>query len=238
MSEAEALAMTTRPPRSFLSFFSGQFSGKTLRRYLFFMAAVFGGLVAIAFLLFPQYTLFDYSVSSLGAWHKNPAGWWFFSIAMWAMGIMVVPFLLHAKRKFEKYTPRSARLFQACVFVTAGGTVALGFFPESPGTDTIHYIAAGFIFVGIFVDACISWVSIGKMARAARPHQRQIAIIASLVLMIAAFWVILLGMLIMYLVSRSTFLSSVYFWEWCYVMVSDGLYLLLLEIVVSREPEP
>jgi hypothetical protein len=238
MSEAEALAMTARPLHSFLSFFSGKFPGKTLRRYLLFIAAVFGGLVAIALLLFPQYTFFDYSVSSLGAWHRNPRGWWAFSVAMWAMGIMVVPFFIHAKRKFEKYTPRFARLFRACVFVTSGGMITLGFFPESPGTDIVHYIAAGFIFIGFFVDACISWVSIGKMARAARPRQRQVAIIASLVLMIAAFWAIFLGMLMMYLVSRSAFLSSVYFWEWCYILVSIGLYLLLLEIVVSREPEP
>jgi hypothetical protein len=202
------------------------------------MVGVFGGLLAIAFLLFPQYTFFDYSVSSLGAWHKSPAGWWVFSIAMWAMGIMVIPFFLHVKRKFEKYTPRFARLFRACVFVTSGGMVALGFFPESPGTDIIHYTAAGFIFIGFFVDACISWASLAKMASAARTRKRQVAVIAGLVLMIAAFWAILLGMAIMYLVSRSAFLSHVYFWEWCYILVSIGLYLLLLEIVVSREPEP
>jgi hypothetical protein len=200
------------------------------------MGAVFGGLVAIAFLLFPNYTFFDYSVSSLGAWHKNPAGWWVFSVAMWSMGIMIIPFFMHVKRAFGKYTPRFARLFQACVFVTAGGMVALGFFPESPGTATIHYVAAGFIFVGFFVDACISWISLGKMARAASTRQRRIAIVFGLASMIAAFWVILLGMAIMYLASRSVFMSSIYFWEWCYLLVSIGLYLLLLEIVVSREP--
>ncbi len=232
-----ALTMTTQPQHPFLSFLSGRFTGRTLRLYLIFMAAVFGSLIAIALLIFPQYTFFEYSVSSLGSWQKNPAGWWIFSIAMWAMGIMVVPFFMHAKRKFEKYTPRFARLFRACVFVTSGGMMVLGFFPEAPGTIIVHYVAAGFIFIGFFVDACISWVSIGKMALAAKPRSRQIAVIASLVLMIAAFWAILLGMLVTYLVSRSAFLSNVYFWEWCYVLVSIGFYLLLLEIVVSREPD-
>jgi hypothetical membrane protein len=200
------------------------------------MAAVFGGLVAIAFLLFPHYTFFDYSVSSLGAWQKNPAGWWVFSIAMWAMGFLVIPFFMHVKRAFEKYTPRFARFFQACVFVTSGGMVALGFFPESPGTDAVHYVAAGFIFIGFFVDAFISWISLGAMARAASLRQRKIVVISVLVLMVVAFWVVLLGMAISYLVSRSAFLGSIYFWEWCYLLVSIGLYLLLLEIVVSREP--
>jgi len=229
--------MPGHPLQHFLSFFSGKFPGIVLRRLFFIMASVFGGLVAVAIFLYPGYTFFDYSVSSLGAWHKNPAGWWAFSAAMWAMGIMAVPFFMHVKRKFEKYTPRFARLFQACVLVTSGGMIALGFFPESPGTEIFHYTAAGFIFIGFFVDACISWISLDRMACAAISHPRKTAIIASLVLMVAAFFIVLLGMAMTYIVSRSTFLSSVYFWEWCYLLVSIGFYLLLLEMVVSRDPE-
>ncbi|NMC07037.1 MAG: DUF998 domain-containing protein [Candidatus Lokiarchaeota archaeon] len=229
--------MAPAPRHAVMSFFSGNFSARTFRSYLLAIAAIFGGLVFTSYLLYPGYTFFDYSVSSLGAWHKNPSGWWVFSIAMWAMGIMIVPFFMHVKRVFSRYTPRFARLFEACVLVTAGGMVALGFFPESPGTAPVHYVAAAFIFGGFFVDACISWLSLARMAIVAPTRRKKLFVIACLSSMIAAFWVVLAGMAIMHAISRPAFLASIYFWEWAYLLVSVGLYLLLLEVVVSREPE-
>ncbi len=230
--------MTARPRASLLSFFSGRFSGRLLRLYTLAMVAAFGGLVTAALLLFPNYTFFDYSMSSLGAWHKNPAGWWLFSLAMWVMGVMIVPYFMHVKRRFEKYTPRLARLFNACALVTAVSMVLLGFFPESPGTDMIHYLDAGFIFFGFLADACISGISLARMARAESLRQRKIVIIVSIMITVAAFLIIAIGLGMTYIISRSAFLSSIYFWEWYYLVVCIGLYLLLLEVVVSREPEP
>ncbi|MBN2151221.1 MAG: DUF998 domain-containing protein [Candidatus Lokiarchaeota archaeon] len=228
--------MAVRRPQPLMAFISGHYSGKALRWHTLLMLGVFGGLVTAALYLFDGYTFFDYSMSSLGAWHKNPAGWWLFSVAMWAMGVLVVPFFMHVARVFDRYTPRMARLFRACALATAASMVLLGFFPESPGTDVIHYAAAGFIFGGFLAVAFISWAAFTRMAKVASDRRRKVVITLSLVIMVPVFMVVILGMGSAYLVSRSAFLSSIYFWEWYYLVVCIGLYFLLTEVVVSREP--
>ncbi len=208
------------------------------------IAAVFGPLLVIAFALFPGYTFFDFSISSLGSPEKNPDGWFYFSIAMWAQAVLIIPFFFKVARVFEKYTPRVSKSFVIAALVTSSGLVLLGFFPEAPPTAPVHYVAAMIAFGGFIVDGCISWLCMYRMARAGGTSPaRKSVILGTIPAMLVAFWGVAIGAAIAAIVTKyfgvpasATLLANVFFWEWLY-MGAIGLYMLLLEIVISREPE-
>nr|MDO8112123.1 hypothetical protein [Candidatus Sigynarchaeota archaeon] len=225
-----------------VSFFKGIFSGKSLRIYLILLGLIFGSTIAGAIALFPGYAFFDFSISDLGVPLYNPSGWWLFSVAMWSQAVLVIPFFMHVRNIFTKYTPRLARLFRDAVFATSAGMGWLGFFPDAPPTRGWHFFAAGITFGGFLIDGCISWVTLIKMGHQSKEHRRKQMIFVLVPVMIIAFWGVLAAiggswMLVkLGLLDSASQWANLYFWEWCY-LGAIGAYMLLLGIIISREPE-
>ena len=222
-----------------LAFFYGNFPKRILPRYVVITAIEFSAFIIVALVLFPSYTFFNYSISSLGSPLKNPRGWIFFSIAQWSMAVLLLPFFMLASRVLWKYQPRSAFMFRIFAVVMVIGTGLVGFFPEAPPVDAVHYFAAGMIFGGFFLAVIASCLPLFIMQRRIVSTPLRISVRACLIFTISAFSIIFIGAAI----SATTLLVigddpaslGLFFWEWTYLACMI-VYIALLEIVVSRDP--
>ena len=218
---------------------TGKFSQTFFRRYMLFMAGIFGSILTTAIFTFPGYTFFDYSISALGSLIKNPNGWLLFSIAMWAQAFLVIPFFTHVWRVFKTYTPKLSILFLCAVVMTVMGLIMLGFFPEDPSTSRMHYYSAGFAFGGFFIAACLSWATMGFMISRAPDVKRKKSIIISIPIMVVAFGFAIFGTGTAFYATEVLavdfgLLTNLFFWEWMFFS-AIGVYILVLEIIISRE---
>jgi hypothetical protein len=224
-----------------LAFFSGNFPAKYLPAYITPVFVEFVMFLVVALLLFPDYTFFAYSISAMGSPVKNPRGWLFFSASIWSMAILLMPFFMHAARTFMPYRPRSARIFQVAIIVMEIGTLLIGFFPEVPPIDSVHYIVAAMAFGGFYMAAIVSCICLFMMQRKTFMPRRKTTIRACVFLTILILSTISIGTLISALVSLhaegipANILINMYFWEWMY-LAGMSTYIVLLAIVVSGEP--
>ena len=138
----------------------GDFKAYELRRYLVFEAVFFWGLIFQCWRTFPEenaFSIMTHTFSFLGSFdsHRNPDGWWLFSIALVFWGMATVPVVLYIRRCFQSLAGRGGRTGGALLLVGALGIVLVGLFPDSHATaignwpwGALHKIAALVLVVG------------------------------------------------------------------------------------------
>lgn len=208
----------------------GEFPPRVLRIHLLLAAAVFGGLVYAAFAAFPGYSMTVHTISALGNPEANPAGWWLFSLAVWAQAAVNLPFFMFARRVIAPRAPRAATLVAATTLVISAGLVVLGFFPENPPNVPGHIVGASLAFGGFFAMAPLTWHGTLVAARDAPAGRRKFLTVVTVINTVAFF-----GICIAAITGIALDTSTLPFWEWMY-MFGIGAYMLLLEIAISRVP--
>ncbi|MFX0100128.1 MAG: hypothetical protein ACFFCS_11155 [Candidatus Hodarchaeota archaeon] len=223
-----------------MKYLKGEIAPRMLRVNLFLAVVLYGSLILISIAVFPGgYNLTEYTISSLGNPHVNTfPGWLFFSIAFWVLTIMLLPFFRFVHSKLKKYTPKFAQCFLISSIIVDIGLILLGFFPEFPPTIFFHMIATMMSFGGFFVAAIFSWFGLYFLGKGSE-GARKTFVFASLIVMVTTFGGSLLMGCISYLINQmglleGTILSNVFIWEWC-LFFAVGLYIILLEIIISRE---
>lgn len=226
---------------SIKKYLGGEISPKALRINLLLTLLIYGGLIVVAIAVFPgEYDLTRYTISSLGNPDLNVfPGWFFFSIASWVLAIMLLPYFRFVHAKLRKYTSRFARDFLFFAIVTDLGLVLLGFFPEFPPTASLHAVATVMSFGGFFLAAIFSWIGLYFLGKGSQGGRKRF-VLGSLAVMVVAFCGSIVMAISSFLLQHAgilegSLLANVFVWEWT-LFFAVGLYVLLLEIIVSREP--
>ena len=113
---------------------------KTIKRLpLYLISIILANIFYYAFLipaafLYPGYSPFKNTVSSLGDTTKNPNGWFLFSISLFLMSIALIPFLIGTKKWYESQpsVKKSIIAIQIIGFFNSFSMVMIGIYP----TDT------------------------------------------------------------------------------------------------------
>ena len=89
-------------------------------------------LIPAAF-LYPGYSPFNNSVSSLGDTTKNPNGWFLFSISLFLMSIAFIPFILGTKKWYESQpsVKKSIIALQIIGIFNSFSMVMIGIYPTN-----------------------------------------------------------------------------------------------------------
>ena len=128
------------------NYFLGRFEKKELRTFLLVQLSVIWLLILIAYLLYPpsEYSIMRHTFSYLGSQdaHNNPEGWYWFSIALIAMGILMIPLILYRHRRLSKIDPNMARFNTLLLIIGAIGIFLLAFFPDD-GRDFMEDLSYG-----------------------------------------------------------------------------------------------
>ncbi len=168
----------------------GDFKPRELRRYLVFEIVFFWGLIFQCWRIFPEennFSIMTHTFSFLGSFdsHRNPDGWWLFTIAMVFWGMATVPVALYIQRCFRSISDWSARIGGGLLLTGALGIVLVGLFPDSRAIamanwpwGELHKIAALVLVVGFLIGIPLLGVTLLKArftARAKHPiHARML----------------------------------------------------------------
>jgi hypothetical protein len=113
----------------------GEFSAAELQWYLFGKAALFWGLIALAWYMYPtehHYSIMSHTFSFLGspAEEHSPRWWWLFSIAMTVWGVGLTPVVFYLHRQFAEVSPWGARVGAGLFLLGCISTVMVAMFPD------------------------------------------------------------------------------------------------------------
>jgi hypothetical membrane protein len=161
----------------------GDFKPHELRRYLVFEILFFWGLIFACWRIFPEenaFSIMTHTFSFLGSFdsHRNPGGWWLFTIAMTSWGLATVPVALYLQRCFSPISARGARAGARLLLTGALGIVLVGIFPDARGVAVgnwhwgdFHKIAALFLVVGFLFGIPLFGVLLLKDRFSSEPKQ-------------------------------------------------------------------
>jgi hypothetical membrane protein len=114
--------------------------------------------LAMAWRTYPHYSMYRNEISDLGVPRHNPAGWWYWALAMGLAGLMLVPVTNYLFQQMQKRTARRARWLGklvrlSCVASRCAtfGLIALALIPQYKTLDPLHQIAGVFAFGGLYL---------------------------------------------------------------------------------------
>lgn len=131
-----------------------------VRWYVALEAAIFWGLIALAWFLFPaehHYSIWTHTFSFLGSFEEkhNPSWWWIFSIAMIFWGLANIPLNAYVHRRLRHVSPYGAWAVTLLFLLGSIGVILVALFPDAPAPvfgslrwTEIHEKAAVMVFLG------------------------------------------------------------------------------------------
>jgi hypothetical protein len=154
-------------------YLTGNFTKREfIRIYIPILAIVLFSCIFIAWLFFPpelNWNPFDNTISHLGSQENNPRGWFFLSIALMSLGILLIPIVLYFHKKLVKickYTTSIGTFFAliGCVFI-----FSIGIFTDDRSIkifgirySTIHVIVALVGFGGVALGILFYFLPVFK----------------------------------------------------------------------------
>ncbi|HMF29857.1 MAG TPA: DUF998 domain-containing protein [Candidatus Lokiarchaeia archaeon] len=143
---------------------TGHFSSRGLQAYLIIVTGVFVLFVALAWITYPaanHFSIMTDTFSFLGSSNPdhNPPGWFNFSIAFVATGILLLPLTFYRNRAMKQVSRAGAALSALFYLATSIGIAGIGIFPDTSGgsffgdlnSGQIHNEMALIAFVGFGV---------------------------------------------------------------------------------------
>ncbi len=146
--------------------------------YFLTVIAVFFIFLAIAFALYPgTFSIIEDSFSTLGRPDHNPAGWVFFSIAMFFASVSLFPVYEAIYNKLRGINRPTSILIVIFYSITSVGMFMVGAFQEGGPFAKLHLYSAYLGFGGFFAAAVFTWFLEGmKLARSNHPLKRPLQV--------------------------------------------------------------
>ncbi|WP_371803479.1 DUF998 domain-containing protein [Candidatus Lokiarchaeum ossiferum] len=213
----------------------GKASKKSQGIYLFgllFFCIIF---FTISIIIYPNYSIFQESISSLGIPNENPDGYFYWSIGMMILGLLFIPHLLYFYRVLHPTAYKTSIISLILSIIASLGLVGVGFFPE----DTIypHYTCATIAFLGYFSSFCCNLYILNKKIKDQEPWPKKwqvfllyFQLFGIMFLFISAF--IIFGLFYFYGIYWIA--PNLPFLEWA-VFISNLLYIIGLFLII---PDP
>jgi hypothetical protein len=218
-------------PEIFKKFIRGNSSRMLIFSIVPVLNIIFYGLLYIAGIIFPQnYNIFTNTISDLGSPLLNPIGWYLFSIAFSAIGILM-PFIYIYMHK------RLYRIFKIVtipgtffLFLSSLGLILLSIFSNSGIFINIHYFSGIFSFACFVTGYVFYWFAIIKYIIGSRKKNRPIKIIGiSFMIFVLLFIVISMGFARIY---QNDLIFC--FLEWILLLTISFQTLIFVDIIPDR----
>ncbi len=129
---------------------------RRLHLYMVMVLAIFyATMLSIAIALFPApgYSFLNNTVSEMGSFASNPAGWWVFSLNDIFLGVCVIPHFIYIYRRLVPTSKFVAFFALIAGFVSGAGFALVGSFPMDFADP--HNYSAGIAFGGFFATIMI-----------------------------------------------------------------------------------
>jgi len=136
----------------------GHFDQKEIKRFLIIIISTITALFLISWYYYPperQYSPAKDMISYLGDYLKNPAGWWYLSLAFMILGFSYFPLSFYVYRRIKYIRIGPARFFRVSMRLAGTFLILVGFFPDVDQrnfyislfqTNTLHEIFAVLYF--------------------------------------------------------------------------------------------
>jgi hypothetical membrane protein len=116
----------------------GKMDRTTLKKYIIIQAIAVWFFILVAYLLYPpsNFSILECTFSYLGSFDpdRNVHGWYFFSIALFLMGIFFIPIELYRSRRVTPIESLSGKLITLIYLIGCIGVILVGVFPDT-GVD-------------------------------------------------------------------------------------------------------
>ncbi|MHA1584658.1 MAG: DUF998 domain-containing protein [Promethearchaeota archaeon] len=125
---------------------TGDWSKKLMQYISFGSISITVLCLIIARIFYPisdHYSIFTHTLSYLGDYSRNPRGWFFFSIAMFTMGLSFIGMIFYIHRRIYKIFPIMTWIGTILLEIGAICTILVGFFPDAFGDDFIEDLSMG-----------------------------------------------------------------------------------------------
>nr|MDO8087958.1 hypothetical protein [Candidatus Sigynarchaeum springense] len=135
-----------------------------------FLAYFFGIIIAfficllISLVMFPvEYSILEYSISTLGVTGQNPNGWYFFTAALFVAAIGLIPYYVILVKLLGSINKVLAVIMFILYVLTSAGLIMAGLFQEESAYRSLHLISAYIGFGGFFLAGIFTWILVGMM---------------------------------------------------------------------------
>lgn len=118
--------------------------------------------VLIAIITFQgEFSILEYSISTLGVTVHNPNGWYFFTAALFVAAIGLIPYYIVLLKLFGSTNKALAIIMCILYLLTSVGLIMAGLFQEESDYRSLHLVSAYIGFGGFFLAGIFTWILVG-----------------------------------------------------------------------------